>query len=209
MAKRATLSGASNVAKISQTEIDGAVKISQSIPGLFTGDESRFIYPHARAAATIVEIGAWKGRTSALFAIAAVQGGGSVTSIDPFVDAGAHGSGSPQVWRANLNAHQLPLPRLLHLESNAAYTQWRGDIGLLFIDGDHSYQAVRDDLRLWTPHVKTLGVVAVHDMFSSSFPGIAQAVHEWWQAERDAQGAVWQCLGQRGALVLFRRRRRG
>lgn len=36
-------------------------------------------------------------------------------------------------------------------------------LDFVYIDADHSYQAVLDDLRAWTPKVKSRGVIAGHD----------------------------------------------
>jgi predicted O-methyltransferase YrrM len=35
---------------------------------------------------------------------------------------------------------------------------------MLFIDGDHSYEAVSADLRDWLPSLKPGGVLAMHDI---------------------------------------------
>jgi hypothetical protein len=41
---------------------------------------------------------------------------------------------------------------------------WREPIRLLFIDGDHSYEASRDDFAAWSPQVEGSGLVAFHDI---------------------------------------------
>jgi len=44
--------------------------------------------------------------------------------------------------------------------------EWKnGPIDLIFIDGDHSYGAVLEDLQTWIPHVKSGGIVLMHDYF--------------------------------------------
>jgi len=37
------------------------------------------------------------------------------------------------------------------------------EIDLLFVDGDHSYEGVYRDLRIWVPYVKKFGIVMMHD----------------------------------------------
>ena len=48
--------------------------------------------------------------------------------------------------------------------SAEAASQWQGPIRLLFIDGDHSYEASRQDLELWSPFVVPHGLICFHDI---------------------------------------------
>jgi hypothetical protein len=57
----------------------------------------------------------------------------------------------------------------------------------LFIDADHSYDAVRDDSEIWLPHVVSGGIVAWHD-YSEAHPGVVRAVDEIV-----ASGSVTNC----------------
>ena len=51
---------------------------------------------------------------------------------------------------------------------------WNEPIDYLFIDGDHSYEAVKRDFNDWFPHVNSGGVIAFHD--SAVFRGGPA----WW-----------------------------
>jgi len=42
-----------------------------------------------------------------------------------------------------------------------------GEIDILYLDSDHSFKQVYNELIVWTPHVKARGVIFAHD----SFPG--------------------------------------
>jgi hypothetical protein len=54
--------------------------------------------------------------------------------------------------------------------------RWSGPkIGLLFIDGDHSYDAVRADLAAWAPHMAPGARIAFDD-HASTHPEVVQAV---------------------------------
>lgn len=48
-------------------------------------------------------------------------------------------------------------------DSGTVGKDWKRDIDLLFIDGDHSYNGVWRDLTAWMDHVKPDGVVVFHD----------------------------------------------
>jgi hypothetical protein len=50
-------------------------------------------------------------------------------------------------------------------------------IDIVFIDANHSYESVKNDIDLWLPKVKTGGVLSGHD-YSIGFFGVIQAVNE-------------------------------
>jgi len=61
--------------------------------------------------------------------------------------------------------------------------EWDKPIDFMWIDGDHNYEAVRDDILVWAPWVVDGGVIAVHDCFDGDPPphnpsGAGQAVRE-------------------------------
>jgi len=63
------------------------------------------------------------------------------------------------------------------------FCPWSGDkiepdlpLDVLFIDGEHTYQAVLLDLRLWGRRVKKGGLILCHDADSASFPGVRDAI---------------------------------
>ena len=45
-------------------------------------------------------------------------------------------------------------------------------IDFLFIDGDHSYEGVKNDFQLYAPLVRDGGVVAFHDIAAADAPGV-------------------------------------
>jgi len=51
-------------------------------------------------------------------------------------------------------------------------------LDLVFIDGDHDYEAIREDIILWRPRLRVGGVLAGHD-YSLFFPGTVRFVHEF------------------------------
>lgn len=57
-------------------------------------------------------------------------------------------------------------------------------IGLLFIDGDHSYQAARGDFLAWSRHLAPSATVAFDDYGVTRNPGVAKAVSSLIQAGR-------------------------
>ncbi len=54
-------------------------------------------------------------------------------------------------------------------------------IDIVFIDADHSYEGVRDDIMYWAPKVKSGGIVCGHDYDVPRFPGVRKAVLEFFE----------------------------
>lgn len=63
------------------------------------------------------------------------------------------------------------------------------DMDFVYIDANHAYQYVLDDLRMWWPKVKSGGVLAGHDVFSDRHPGVTQALLEFL-SENQLQATV-------------------
>lgn len=55
---------------------------------------------------------------------------------------------------------------------------WRWPVDMLYIDGDHSYEACRADVDVWLPWLKSGGIVAFHDYGTRHTPGVVRVVHE-------------------------------
>ena len=49
-------------------------------------------------------------------------------------------------------------------------------LDVVFLDGDHSYEAVCDDIKLWVPHIKSGGILCGHDY---RFTPVQRAVKEF------------------------------
>ena len=63
-------------------------------------------------------------------------------------------------------------------------------IDMIFIDGDHRYEPVKQDIAVWTPFVRKGGIVAFHDYIPEPIPPhirgrVVHAVDEWINANRD------------------------
>ncbi len=60
-------------------------------------------------------------------------------------------------------------------------------LGLVFLDGDHSYETVLEDIQAWLPIARK--VLAGHDY--GVFPGVKKAVDESLSGIRHLPGSVW------------------
>lgn len=70
---------------------------------------------------------------------------------------------------------------LFTLAAHIAYRKFfKKSIGLVFIDGNHSYEYVKSDLELYYNCIKSYGIMAVHDYCGHpDFPGVKQATDEF------------------------------
>jgi hypothetical protein len=68
---------------------------------------------------------------------------------------------------------------ILHTQSVlAAGAVPDGLLDFVFIDADHEYESVRDDIEAWFPKVRLGGLITGHDYNQMRFPGVVQAVNE-------------------------------
>lgn len=55
------------------------------------------------------------------------------------------------------------------------------NLDFVYIDGDHSYQGVFDDLCAWTKKVKMGGIISGHDYNHPNLPGVKRAIDEFFR----------------------------
>ena len=61
---------------------------------------------------------------------------------------------------------------------------------LIFIDAQHSYSAVREDIIGWWKHIKAGGFLLGHDYMTKQFPKLTQAVNELFDEDAIEEVAV-------------------
>lgn len=157
---------------------------------------------HARDAGVIVELGTFEGRTAIALAKATQ---GSVYSIDPFV-AGrlgiAYGEIIARAARRRAGARNL---RYLKMRSHEAAPRFSDAVDMIFIDADHSYEAIRRDWADWTPKVRDGGIVALHD--SRIAPNSPVRLGSMAFFEEEVQNnAGYELVDEADALVVLRKR---
>jgi hypothetical protein len=160
-------------------------------------DEIAVFAKHARQAeGSLVEIGAGHGASTALM-LASMPGTARAYSIDPFVkdSMGELHASAPQCRRNVLRALTaagkpgMVASWCLHVEpSSDVARRWSEPIGFLYLDGDHTYEAVKGDLEAWSRHVTPGGLILLHDsrreadapdgVFARGWPGPTRLAHE-------------------------------
>jgi predicted O-methyltransferase YrrM len=134
---------------------------------------------------TVVEIGSYLGRSTVLLGLALKaygRPGARLTAIDP------HTGDRQQLEKLRLKT--LPTYDLFRLHclgagiddivdavsttSDQAAPNWDGLVDLAYIDGWHSYDAVRSDARNWASRLSQSGVVCFDDF--GKYEAVRQAV---------------------------------
>lgn len=65
-------------------------------------------------------------------------------------------------------------------------------LDFVFIDADHGYEAVKDDIHCWAPKVRPGGWVGGHDYHERKFPGVVRAVDEAYGTRvQHWPGTIW------------------
>jgi len=89
-------------------------------------------------------------------------------------------------------------------KSNVAARDWATSLGLVFIDGGHSYEAVITDYRCWYPHLLPGGFFVFHDIFLDPAEG-GQAPYEVYKVA--LASGQFEELPMTKTLGVLRRRR--
>jgi len=136
--------------------------------------------------AKMVEIGSFLGRSTKVLLLSSPTS--KVVSVDPYADNYQYAKDSPFIVinippddafnQINNNLREFGNWKLVRERAHNVGKEWKENIDFLFIDGDHSYEHVSQDIADWVPGVKSGGYVLFHDYESPAFPGIAQAISE-------------------------------
>jgi predicted O-methyltransferase YrrM len=180
-------------------------RIASSIDGWLSNAQGCALF-RAAAATTgkglIVEIGSWKGRSTAWLAAGARLSGAKVYAVDPHTRSREDPDAvTLEEFRANMaRAGLADHVEALVMTSTEAAHSIPGPVELLFIDGDHSYDGVRQDVALWLPRLVDGGTVMFHDVGTAGYSGPRRVFRRsiCWNAGFDSIERV-------GSMVIARR----
>jgi MMP 1-O-methyltransferase len=137
-------------------------ELIKDVPGWLSDEEGEALYELAKACTgrgVIVEIGSWKGKSTICLGLGSRAGSGvPIFAIDPHADY-RHDEFKDNIERAGIADLVRPLKGLSQLVVDG----FDQPIELLFVDGSHEENDVREDFEKWVPKVVEGGVVAFHD----------------------------------------------
>lgn len=193
---------------IPMTTCDEVRAIASTIEGWLADAQGCALFRAAAATSgkgAIVEIGSWKGRSTAWLAAGARLAGACVYAVDPHVGsredpaAATLGEFRRNLERAGLAGVVEPMV----MTSGQAARELEGPVELLFIDGDHSFEGASLDAEIWLPRLVEGGTVMFHDVATSGYSGPRRVFQTaiCWNSRFDRVARV-------GSMAVARRTRR-
>lgn len=144
----------------------------------------------------IVEVGVWRGdfalELMTAFSKCKYIGVDPYALYEGYTDKPGHEFNS-QAQLDNLYSRTSNLIQsrggtlMREFSSTAANTFKDNSIDVVYLDGDHKYEAVAADIQAWWPKVRAGGILAGHDYIERSHVeefGVIPAVQEFLQRER-------------------------
>ncbi|MCI0380738.1 MAG: class I SAM-dependent methyltransferase [Gemmataceae bacterium] len=178
------------------------VAVDPLLPGVQPADRSlttsATVAKVVRLRGCIVEIGAFKGRSTAYLVEGAQRNPlrPAVISIDPHL-RDTWDDFQRTVAEFGLCERGLEIIRGFSADVGRS---WRQPIGLLWVDGCHEYAEVCKDIDRFTPHVLPGGWVVFDDAHGGHFPGVEKAV-----AEKMLRNSAFRHVGTLKHFEVFQR----
>lgn len=162
------------------------------IKGFLAPEEGEALYHLALDVADIgpcLEVGSYCGKSTVYLGMACRESGNTLFALDHHRGSEEHQPGEEyhdpdlvdepaglvdtfREFRRNMAAAQLEdtvVP--IVAPSAVAARRWATPLGLVFIDGGHSFEAARTDYDCWAPLVAPGGILAIHDLFPDPSEG--------------------------------------
>jgi predicted O-methyltransferase YrrM len=131
---------------------------------------------------TFAELGAWLGKSSSYLCDKST--GQNIVIVDSFKGTAEYLDSYYKLAKTkdiyNLFVENMGDRKYTAIKgtSKAAARKFKAEsLDVVFIDLDHSYEAVKEDIKLWLPKVKRGGYIAGDD-YHPNWPGVIQAVDE-------------------------------
>lgn len=149
-------------------------EVFKGIVGWFTHTEARHLYDTAiEREGLVVELGSWLGKSTYALACAVRDSKKPpIIAVDRFTGSSEHRAGGREVWTFPQYYDTLKKAGVIpnHIITiigdivQTARLFANESVGLLFHDGSHEPDLVREDFRVWLPKVRKDGIVFVHDL---------------------------------------------
>ena len=165
-----------------------------SVQGWMIESELKWLAEQASKCEIICEVGAWLGRTTRALAD---NTAGIVYSVDTWEGSAEHQEmlkDKPKDWLFSQFVHNtadltnLYAVRKTSVEAAKELHDLR--FHLIFLDANHEYESVRDDILAWRPLLAKGGILCGHD-YGPSWPGVMKAVDELIPDHYIATNEIW------------------
>jgi predicted O-methyltransferase YrrM len=160
--------------------------LADQIKGFLDPQEGRRLYEVARAAAALgpcLEIGSYCGKSALYIGRACRENNTILFSVDHHRGSEEQQPGEAYFDPQLFDIRSFSIDTLFHLRrtlqladledvvvpmvcrSEVAARAWATPLGLVFIDGGHSYETVLKDYQCWARHIIPGGYLLMHDIF--------------------------------------------
>jgi predicted O-methyltransferase YrrM len=167
----------------------------ETLDGLISAEVGELLHNQAGvvpASNAIVELGSYKGKSTAYLARGAKIGyGAPVFAVDAWskevsawrnrvlerLPSATYREFLDQLTRAGVKDQVTPLRSMTTLAAEMwADMEGGQSVGLLYIDGDHHFEAVMADFRAWRAHLADNALIVFDDYDTDTNPGVLAAV---------------------------------
>ncbi|HUX36224.1 MAG TPA: class I SAM-dependent methyltransferase [Candidatus Paceibacterota bacterium] len=162
----------------------------------------------------VCEIGAWRGKSAYVFGNAIKNKNGKLYSIDPFNGDGDYKSREAyhkimdSMENSLFNDFQSTIKKYgldktvnaIPFSSEDARPKFpENSIDMLFIDGNHEYDAVKKDYELWSPLIPSGGIIVLHDVRAKHVDGPRRVMEEFISNGKNWRDA--RIVGEMGVAI--------
>ena len=182
---------------------------AEKIPGWMSTEELTWLANAAGRCTSIIEIGAWRGRTTRAMAD---NSSAVIFPVDTWSDTAI---GFPGWWTAGedqgkykkkdwllheflknldtlVSTKVIPL-RMTSVQAARIPKFSFMQFDMIFIDGDHVFASVVEDIKLWLPRLKPGGILCGHDYLEPTCLEVKPAVDSMLKVEVVA-GTIWRAV---------------
>lgn len=163
---------------------------------------SEIILKNGILAESAAEIGVWRGHSSIGF-LRLLPTLKRFILVDPWIQYPDYAASGDHKAQADLQDDKLICEDRLYffrdkielfpqMSLEVAAKTPDNSLDFIFVDANHSYEYVKQDILAWLPKIKRGGLLAGHDIDLPDFPGVRKAVEETihgdWHIGEDA---IW------------------
>lgn len=169
-----------------------------SIPRKMRGTPNMYLDPLISdipgSSLIMVEVGSFTGESTEMFAKSGKFS--SITAVDAWDNSvaskdfdGCDMSLAEQLFV--LRTYRYPcVRRIRNLSTNASFLFDKHSIDFIYIDADHEYESVYQDILHWLPKVRPGGFIGGHD-YNIDYPGVKRAVLDFFDNFKLYPDASW------------------
>jgi predicted O-methyltransferase YrrM len=174
------------------------MKVYSEIDGWFDYENVyRFLVTQCAFGGTFVECGAWLGKSSAYLIDISEYKQLNIYIVDSWRGSPNELHSTHQLATVS-DVHELFITNMgtrkfkdIKALSNEAILQFNDEsCDVVFIDMEHTYNAVKKDIELWLPKVKSGGYIAGHD-YCKGWEGVMRAVDEKFRDKITVDQNCW------------------